>query len=436
MILGIDIGTSTLSFVISAEDGQQAACLTLPNDSSIPGQPWNRLQDPERIVRSVEEAYAQLRAEYPIRAVGITCQMHGILYVDDRGRAASPLYTWEDETGQQPCPEGGTWLERLNTLVDSRLVKGIAYGSLTHFALTRAGKLPPTAVQFCAIGDYVAMRLTGRTRPCVHVSLAASFGLYDLAGRRFDDAAIRRAGMDPAFFPEILIGETCLGRDEYGALVSVAIGDNQASFLGSVADFDSQILLNLGTGGQISCYTGEIAADPRIDTRPLLEDGFLAVYTSHCAGRAYAALERFFREVLELAGVKADSLYEQMNAAAAQGRMDSAIRVEPAFCGSRQDPDATCSMDGITLDNFTPRDMILGFMTGVCMELFPFFKEMSKSRRFLSVTGSGNLIRRNPAMQGVVERAFGLPLRLSDATEEAAMGAIRFAGSMSGGHEK
>ena len=61
---------------------------------------------------------------------------------------------------------------------------------------------------------------------------------------------------------------------------------------------------------------------------------------------------------------------------------------------------------------------------------------MSKSRRFLSITGSGNLIRRNPAMQGVVEQAFGLPLRLSDATEEAAMGAIRFACSMSGGHEK
>lgn len=433
MILGIDIGTSTLSIVLADSDGRLAASRTLRNESALPGQRFNRLQDPEWIFNAVEREYLRLRAEHPIHAIGITCQMHGILYVNAQGRAVSPLYTWEDETGQQQTPEGESYLDALNALTGAGLIKGIAYGSLTHFALTRSGQLPDGAVCFCSIGDYVGLRLTRQTKPRVHVSIAASFGLYDLRSRCFDAGAIRRAGMDPAWFPEILTGTTCLGRDGFGVPVSVAIGDNQASFLGSVTDFDSEILLNLGTGGQISCYSAEIVGDAQIDTRPLLEDSYLAVYTSHCGGRAYAALEQFFREVLQLAGVPSESLYARMNAAAEQGPSALPIQVNTCFCGSRQNPDAVCSMDGITLENFTPRDMILGFMTGVCRELYPFFEALSRTRRFQSITGSGNLIRRNPAMRTVIEQVFALPLKLSEITEEAAMGSIRFANLMSGG---
>ena len=31
-----------------------------------------------------------------ITSIGITGQMHGILYVDESGRGLSPLYTWQD----------------------------------------------------------------------------------------------------------------------------------------------------------------------------------------------------------------------------------------------------------------------------------------------------------------------------------------------------
>ena len=47
-----------------------------------------------------------------------------------------------------------------------------------------------------------------------------------------------------------------------GIPVFVPIGDNQASFLGSVANRHSQLAINVGTGGQVSAYsdkTGEHA---------------------------------------------------------------------------------------------------------------------------------------------------------------------------------
>lgn len=435
MILGIDIGTSTISIVLAEPNGRQIVSHTLRNESTLSGHPHNNIQDPDWIYATIEKMYAQLRATYNICAIGITCQMHGILYVDKHGRAVSPLYTWEDEMGQQLTSQGKTYLEELNQRTPTGFVKGIAYGSLTHFVLTYSGQLPDEAVCFCSIGDYVGLRLTEQKQPMIHVSIAASFGLYNLEQHCFDVNAIRCAEMDPSYFPEILHGHTCLGKDRYGIPVSVAIGDNQASFLGSVTDFGSEVLLNLGTGGQISCYTDKIISDVRIDTRPLLENSFLAVYTSHCGGRAYAALEQFFREVLALAGVSGDNLYSQMNTIAQQSMPYSPIQVQTAFCGSRLDPQATGSMSGITLENFTPQSMILGFMTGICKELYPFFEELSRTRNFCSITGSGNLIRRNTAMQNIIERVFKLPLKLSETTEEAAMGAIWFAKQMSGGFE-
>ena len=432
MILGIDIGTSTLSFVLADEDGRQVEARTLRNESARTAAPHNRVQDPEWIFERVEAECEALRARFAIDAIGIACQMHGILYVDASGHAVSPLYTWQDESGLMRAPDGRTWLETLNDITGAGLVKGIAYGSVTHFVHTRTGHVPAGAVAFCGIGDYVGMRLCGQARPKAHVSNASGFGLYDLEARRFDADAIVRAGMRPEDYPELMLGRTCVGFDRHGAPVSVSLGDNQASFLGAVADLESEMLINLGTGGQISCCTDAIVAEPGIETRPLLEDSFLAVSTSHCAGRAYAALERFFREVLEMAGKPEESLYALMNAEAGQAPVDPPMRVETTFCGSRTDPDAACAMRGITLENFTPRAMIQGFMAGVCEELYPFYEAMSRRRAFRSITGSGNLIRRNTAMQATVERVFGLPLRMSAATEETAMGAARFARQMIG----
>ena len=42
-----------------------------------------------------------------------------------------------------------------------------------------------------------------------------------------------------------------------GTPVCVACGDNQASFLGSVGDLAGSVLVNVGTGGQVSVHVGD-----------------------------------------------------------------------------------------------------------------------------------------------------------------------------------
>ena len=72
--------------------------------------------------------------------------------------------------------------------------------------------------------------------------------------------------------------------------VTVAIGDNQASFLGAAGSENNTLLVNMGTGGQISVLTDQYFETEGIEARPFLGGKYLLVGASLCGGKAYALL--------------------------------------------------------------------------------------------------------------------------------------------------
>lgn len=97
-----------------------------------------------------------------------------------------------------------------------------------------------------------------------------------------------------------------------GIPVTVALGDNQASFLGSVGFQENTVLLNMGTGGQISVLSDQLFEGNGIEARPFTKGKYLLVGASLCGGRAYAVLEKFFRSFYVQAGGDDRDLYEVM----------------------------------------------------------------------------------------------------------------------------
>lgn len=85
-----------------------------------------------------------------------------------------------------------------------------------------------------------------------------------------------------------------------GAVVSAALGDNQASFLGSVREPEKTAVINMGTGGQISMMSGAPGLLTETERRPLTNEDFILVGSSLCAGRAYSILEKFLRSCASL----------------------------------------------------------------------------------------------------------------------------------------
>ena len=129
--LGLDIGTTTIS-AVAVEEGRVLAAETLPNDAALPGEDWERKQDPRRILLLARQAVERLLARFPqTERIGVTGQQHGIVYLDRDGQPVSPLYTWQDQRGRRQTPEGDTYVARLRTLTGCNVPAG--YGMVTHF---------------------------------------------------------------------------------------------------------------------------------------------------------------------------------------------------------------------------------------------------------------------------------------------------------------
>lgn len=434
--IGVDIGTTTICLVVlDTDSGEVLEYINTPNPAAYPGEyAFERVQDPEAIVAQVSAQLERLKKRHaPIGVIGLDGQMHGMLYTDAQGRAISPLYTWQDGHGELDAG-GETMAQALSRLTGYPMATG--YGLTTHFALTRMGRAPAQAAKLCTIADYAAMRLTGRTRPLCHASNAASMGLFDTVRGAWDEAAMARAGLAMDILPEATASCVILGNDADGTPVACAIGDNQASYIGAVSEPEHSVLVNVGTGAQVSMAGRAQRPLVLCEQRPLEGESMLLVGSSLCGGRAYALLHRFFLDCVRMAGCEADSLYAQMNEAALRVSGEPSLRVDTRFCGSRSNPQERGSIGNIGEENLDAAQLTAGVLWGMADELWSFYSEMSAAcaRPARVLVGSGNGVRRNPALRRVLQRRFGMELRVPAQDEEAACGAALSAvGALCGG---
>lgn len=423
-ILGLDIGTTTVSAVVM-ENGRVLAAETQASHAFLPDRPvWEKAQDAAALEALAFRITDALLARFPdVARIGLTGQQHGIVYLDAEGQLLSPLYTWQDGRGELPYSEAQSYCARLSELTGYPLATG--YGMVTHFYNLQNGLVPEHAVTFCTIHDDLAMRLAGRTAPAVDPSDAASFGVYDVQHRRFDAEALIRAGIDPGFAPAVA-AEPLLGVGTRGIPVYTAIGDNQASFLGATGGEAGCMLVNVGTGSQFSVHTSDYLVRDGLETRPFPTGGYLLAGSSLCGGRAYALLEQFFRQTAQMLGHPAESCYEAMARLldSSPAPADPAV-VTPLFQGTRQNPRLRGSITNLSTDNFTPLSLLYGMMRGMADELHEMYRRSGVAGGTLY--GSGNGLRKNPHLCRCFEDAFARPLLLSQNEEEAACGAALFA---------
>ena len=427
LTLGLDIGTTTISAAVLEPVSRRAvAVYTVRNHYALPPlHPWERLQDAERIFSKVKRLLDFLLKRYPkVTAIGLTGQMHGILYLNDEGRALTPLYTWQDGRAGEGFPSACRYIAEKTGY---RLSPG--YGLATHVSEAMAGHVPSETAMLCTVMDYTAARLCGHARPITHASNAASLGLFDLTKGCFDLTALETLGIPLSLLPTVTHKAEIVGFYN-GIPIAVPIGDNQAGFLGAVRDGAHAALANFGTGSQISLLTDSpeaVTCDPDIEVRPFLEGSFMVSGSALCGGRAYAVVERFFSRYAAACGLPDKRQYETMNRLAADGLKNGTILpVRTTFCGTRSDPTLRGSVTGLTEDNFTPEGFIAGTVMGMAEELYGMFGRMPRERVSTLVV-SGNAARLNPALPVALERVFGMAVSIPDHREEAAVGAALFA---------
>lgn len=429
--IGLDIGTTSICGILhDATTGEVYKTCTLSNDTFLEtANDWEKTQDTKRILDILTSVLDELLEETTsVVSIGITGQMHGIVYLNADGEPVSPLVTWQDGRGNLIYENGMTYAEYMTQKTGYPLATG--YGSVT-FCYDMVNRIvPKNAVTFCTIHDLAAMKLAGNKTPLIHSSDAASMGLFDIEKNCFDKKAVEKLGLRYSMFPNICNDFIVLGiyRD---IPVSVAIGDNQASFLGSVSDMEESMLVNVGTGSQISCLTHSLPTNRHLDCRPLLKGNYIVAGSSLCGGRAYAMLEKFFREIAKLvSGIPIESAYPVMNKLMENySASTEPVLVDTTFSGTRVNPQKRGSIHNIGINNLDMASFCDGFMCGIVKELQDMFCEIESylTEEKLFMIGSGNGIRNNVALRAKFEKSFGLKMKIPLHKEEAAFGASLYA---------
>ena len=425
--LGIDIGTSSICGIVYNTVSKDIVSIAkINNTDMLSCNVWEKVQDANAIVDIVLDLIQELRIQYPdIKGIGLSGQMHGILYVNAEGEAVSPLYTWQDMRGSLLYKDGMSYAAYLSKQTGFPLSTG--FGLVTHYYNKVNSLVPQNAVKLCTIMDYTAIRLTGKCEPLVDCSNAASLGFFDKEKLAFDKEALWNVGIDSSILPEIGKAFSRVGHYE-NISVYTAIGDNQASFLGSIRDIRHSIHITVGTSSQISVYSEDYVNVPLLDTRPLPGGGYILVGAALCGGCSFSLLKKFFSETIKLyTGEEMDDtdLYKIMVSVPYKEVQEDDIRVETLFGGTRSHPEKRGKIMNISCLNWHPENLIRGFLEGMSQELYDFYQLLPNSvrERKTILVGSGNGIKRNPLLCQILEERFKCHLQVSACREEAALGA-------------
>lgn len=446
--LGLDIGTTTIAAVaFDMEAAQVAARATILNDAGCApadrrAAGWAEL-DLARVfglaLDALERVVCHLGSRAgQIRAVGVTGQMHGTAFLGHDLNPIRPAITWQDQRTRDLIPEFIARAGGAGAFANMGCLPAAGYLGPTLYWLRWRDALPDGYV--CGIPEAIAAMLTAQP-PVSDPTLAASTGLFDILYGRWDESLLRALDLPthilpPVVEPGVRVGEL---RNDLaqrlglpgGIIIGAALGDHQASLIGSQCDAPGQLHINIGTSGQVSLVIERfMPAMPEqgIETRPFPRRRFILTGAALCGGEALALLRRFFADALIAFGAQPpddDVMFTAMIAAAARISPGAdGLRIRPTLDGARHRPGDSAEFTGLRRANFTPAHVIRAMIEGVADELGAFYDAMRKAGfAGRSLAGAGNALRRNALLRQAVEERIGLPLHLPPWEEEAAAGA-------------
>ena len=462
LLLGIDLGTTkTTCIAVDAESGEVAASVALPTDGYITSDEDRKAGrsewDAESVLQSGFDCLAEILKTSAvdgrkIASIGVTGQQHGMVLVDYDLKPVTPLINWQDQRGNELISgHDVSWVEDARRRCGEDAIKKLGcrlnsgFLGTTLFWLKQQGRVPSNG-RACFIMDLFVSKLAGcelQTDP----SVAASGGIMNVFTRDWDDDVLAGLEIRREQLPEVCEADrpagfgfaACLDRQFSGVPVSVPIGDHQASFLGSVADRHSSVLLNIGTGAQVAVFTEGTDFVSPVELRPFPIQGNLLSNVGLTGGWSFQVVENFVRQLgVDVFGVESQQpLYRRLVELAEQADADSqGLRCVPTFSGTRSDPSQTGSFTGITPGNLTPADFARSVLEGMAENyrhaLDQILEITGQPTQSPTLVGAGNGLRENSVLADAVARRFGAAVVVTEHREEAAFGAALVGGVAAG----
>ncbi len=365
--LGIDIGTSGTKSLLIDEAGNPIAEATATYALATPKPLWTE-QNPDdwwiatkttiqKVMRS-----AKLKPG-DVRAIGLSGQMHGSVFLNARGNVIRPALLWNDQRTSAECDEitkraGGR--EALIRMVANPALTGFTAPKLLwlrnnepkNFAALKHLLLPK---------DEIRRRLTGEF--ATDVSDASGMLLLDVCKRQWSKELLGKLDLDPSLLATVYESEQVTGTlradvaKELGlspeCKVVAGAGDCAAGAVGNGIVKQGIVTTSLGTSGVVFCHSDT----PQYDALGRLHTFCHAVHGKwHMMGVTLSAAGSFqwFATQLcqELFKKKGIDPYEVLNREAADVPPGSeGLFFLPYLAGERTphaDPNARACFIGLT----------------------------------------------------------------------------------------
>jgi xylulokinase len=271
VLLGLDLGTSSVKALLMAEDGDTIGegSASYPVRSPRPGWAESFPEDWwNAVVEATRAAVGPHGSE--VGAIGLSGQMHGVVLADDRGRPLRPAILWADtRSAEQLATYRG-----LDEDARERLANPPAVGMAGPTLLWLRDHEPETyasARWALQPKDWLRLRLTGEA--AAEPSDASATLLYDLLSDDWDYTVVEaldlRAGLLAPLVASAEVAGT-LTREAAKFLglraelpVAAGAADTAAAMLGGGLLRSGLVQLTVGTGGQIVAPKSAPEPDPR-----------------------------------------------------------------------------------------------------------------------------------------------------------------------------
>lgn len=441
-LLGLDIGTSGAKALLCDERGAVLATALEEYPLYTPQPLWSE-QHPADWWRGAQRALRDVLAQAGVApgeivGLGLTGQMHGSVFLDERDAVIRPALLWNDQRTAAECGEitRRVGAERLIALAGNPALTGFQAPKILwlrnhepqHYARMAHLLLPKDYLRFRLSGDYAT-----------DANDAAGTLLQDARTRQWSDEVLGKLDIPRSWLPTIYEGPEVTGRVRGEIARSLGLpedlpiiaggGDNGAAAIGTGVVKPGTLSSSLGTSGVLFAYSQELRIDPQGIVHTFCADvpaAYALIGVTLSAGGSL----RWLRDTLRAAGSTHLGYEAMMQAAAEVAPGAEGLLFLPYISGERMpvlDPLARGAFVGLTTRH-THAHLVRAVLEGVvfamrdCLELM---RGLGLDLREAVAIGGG---ARSPLWRQIQADIYGLPMITLNVEEGPAYGAALLAG--------
>ncbi len=438
--LGIDIGTSGTKTLLIQADGKIVAEATAEYPFAQPRPGWTE-QDPElwwnATVKTVNEVMASSKVKpADVKAIGLSGQMHGSVFVDKQGNVIRPALLWNDQRTAAECDE-------ITSAAGGRkaLIKMVANPALTGFQApkilwlrNKEKKNFDKLAKVLLPKDEIRRRLTGDF--VTEVSDASGTLLLDVVKRGWSKKLLTKLDLDSDLLPRVVESDEVTGTLTREAAKQLGLtteckvvggaGDCAAGAVGNGVVKQGVLSTSIGTSGVMFVHSDQ----PQYDAAGRLHTFCHAVNGKwHMMGvnlTSGGALQWWVDSIVKgLAGIDQDKRYEGATAEAeAVNAGSDGMLFLPYLNGERTphaDPNARGSFVGMNLTH-TRGHMTRSVMEGITFALrdsLEIIQSLDVPVRQIRASGGGS---KNPFWRQMQADVFGKKITRLEVEQGPAFG--------------